>query len=235
MSQITTLTFFKYPNFMGKLWAFWMMQFAHKPLSKTKGLQLYKLMGSGKEGFNPFPDWSVYAVLQIWDTEIDAQTFFDTSTIMKRYRKKSAEQWTIYMKSIVAKGEWSGKNPFEKSNELDDENPLISVVTRATIKTKSFFKFWQYVPTSQQPLKGNKGLLYTKGIGEVPFLQMATFSIWRDKAFLMDFAYNSKEHKKAIQKTRELDWYKEELFSRFQPYKSVGRWKGENPLPELKG
>lgn len=234
MGQITTLTFFKYPDFTGKLWAFWMMQFAHKPLSKIKGLQIYKLMGSGKEGFNPLPDWSVYGVLQIWDSEVDAQSFFHTSEIMNRYRKKSTEQWTIYMKGITAKGEWSGKNPFEKSDSLDAENQLISVVTRATIKTKSFFKFWKYVPTSQAPLAGNKGLIYTKGIGEVPFLQMATFSIWRDKASLMDFAYKSKEHKTAIKKTRELDWYKEELFSRFQPYKSVGSWKGENPLPELR-
>ena len=235
MSQITTLTFFKYPNITGKLWAFWMMQFAHKPLANTEGLQLYKLMGSGKAGFNPMPDWSVYGLLQIWDSERQADAFFDRSALMKRYRNKSNEQWTIYMKSITAKGEWAGKNPFERSNSLDDKNPLISVITRATIKPKLLLKFWKYVPTSQQPLEENKGLLYTKGIGEAPLLQMATFSIWKDKTALMDFAYNSKEHQQAIQKTRQLDWYKEELFSRFQPYKSVGSWNGKNPLPELEG
>jgi hypothetical protein len=233
MSQITTLTFFKYPNFKGKLWAFWMMQFAHKPLSRIKGLQVYKLMGSGKAGFNPLPDWTVYSLLQVWDSEADALVFFSRSELMSRYRKKSSEQWTIYMKGIMAKGAWSGKKPFDKSDALDAENPLISVITRATIKSNYFFKFWKYVPTSQAPLAGNKGLIYTKGIGEVPFLQMATFSIWKDKASLMDFAYNSKEHQTAIKKTRDLDWYKEELFSRFQPYKSVGRWGGKNPLPEL--
>ena len=73
----------------------------------------------------------------------------------------------------------------------------------------------------------------TKGIGEVPFTQMATFSLWQDKQSLMDFAYNSKEHQNAIKKTREMDWYKEELFSRFQPYRSVGSWNGSNPLGML--
>ena len=233
MPQITTLTFFKYSGFRNKLWAFLMMQFAHNSLKNIKGLQLYKLMGSGKEGFNPLPDWSVYGLLQIWDSEANAKEFFVTSSLMKRYREKSLEQWSVYMKSITAKGQWSGRNPFEKSNSIDEENPFVAVVTRATIKPKHFFKFWKYVPTSQQPLAKNKGLIYTKGIGEVPFLQMATFSVWRDKASLMDFAYNSKEHKKAIQKTRQLDWYKEELFSRFQPYKSLGSWNGSNPLPKL--
>ncbi len=233
MPQVTTLTFFRYPDFRGKLWAFWMMQFAHAPLSRTKGLQLYKLMGSGKSGFNPFPDWSVYALLQLWDSEEDAHAFFEKSKLMRRYRKRSSEQWTLFMKNITAKGAWGGQNPFEVTAGLDEANPIISVITRATIKPGLLWKFWRHVPSSQQPLEGNKGLIFTKGIGEAPFMQMATFSIWKDKKALMDFAYRSKGHQEAIKKTRELNWYKEELFSRFQPYKSIGTWNGRQVLEEL--
>jgi len=68
------------------------------------------------------------------------------------------------------------------------------------------------------------------GIGEVPLTQMATFSIWKNKEALMDFAYKSKEHAQAIVKTRKLQWYNEELFSRFQPYKTVGHWGGKDVL-----
>ncbi|MFS4467452.1 DUF3291 domain-containing protein [Maribacter sp. 2210JD10-5] len=208
-----------------------MMQFSHRSLSTVQGLQQYKLMGSGKDGFDPFPDWSVYGLLQIWDNDKYANTFFAKSDLIKLCLKKSSESWTLYLKNIKSHGEWNGKNPFEKSDFVDSNNPYIAVITRATIRRKHFFKFWRYVPTSQQPLAKNKGLIYTKGIGEVPFLQMATFSLWRDMESLMDFAYNSEEHKIAIQKTRKLDWYREELFSRFQPYKSVGTWNGKNPLP----
>ena len=233
MSQITTLTFLRYHSLKDILWAFGMMQFAHKPMSKVSGLKFYKLMGSGKEGFDPFPDWSVYAILQIWDNESSADQFFCSSDLIQRYRDHSDECWTLFMKNIVSKGEWSGKKPFEKGNTLDEGNPYIAVITRATIKKRLLYRFWKYVPTSQASLKGNQGLIYTKGIGEAPITQMATFSIWKDKASLMEFAYASKEHQNAIKQTRQLHWYKEELFSRFQPYRSIGFWNGVQQLPAL--
>lgn len=231
MSQITTLTFFKYSTLPAKLWAFGMMQFAHKPLVKQEGLLHYKLMGSGKDGFNPFADWSVYALLQVWESEQAADLFFDTSELFKRYTDKTEQRFTLYLRNIKAKGTWAGVNPFVPSNEINIDNPYIAVITRATIKPKMLFTFWKHVPASQAPLKDNKGLVYTKGIGEVPFVQMATFSLWKDKESLMDFAYKSREHVKAIATTKALDWYSEELFSRFEPYRSNGTWEGIDSLP----
>ena len=103
-------------------------------------------------------------------------------------------------------------------------------ITRATIKLSWLFRFWKYVPTSQEPLDGNKGLIYTKGIGEVPVVQMATFSLWKNFNAVKEYAYKSKQHKEAIKKTRKNKWYKEELFSRFHPYKSLGTWNDNNQL-----
>lgn len=208
-----------------------MMQFAHKNLSNVPGLTFYKLLGSGKPGFNPFPDWSVYAILQVWEEESLATTFFDTSVLMGQYRKKSKEQYSIYMKNVMARGEWSAKQPFKKHVNLDAKNPFLAVITRATIRTNQLLNFWRDVPASQKSLHGNKGLLFTKGIGEAPIFQMATFSLWENKESLEDFAYGSKEHRKVIAKTREVKWYKEELFSRFQPYKARGTWFGNQLLP----
>lgn len=231
MNQVTTLTFFRYASLTNKVWAFGMMQFAHKPLAKEKGLLHYKLMGSGKDGFDPFADWSVYALLQVWESEEAANRFFDSSTLYQRYVDKTTQQWVIFLRSIKAKGTWAGVKPFVPSSEIDSTNPYIAVITRATIKPKMLRTFWKYVPASQAPLKDNKGLLFTKGIGELPFLQMATFSLWKDKQSLMDFAYKSREHAEAIAKTRSLDWYNEELFSRFEPYHSKGTWDGVPSLP----
>ncbi len=206
-----------------------MMQFAHKQLVNVKGQEFYKLLGTGKEGFSPRPDFGTYAILQVWQNEGFAKAFHENAALMKQYKKKSVEHYQVYLKNILARGEWSKQNPFRKSESLLDI-PAYAVITRATIKTKLVVKFWRFVPESRQQLSSNKGLLLTKGIGEVPFKNMATFSLWKDLESLNKFAYQTKGHVKAIGKTRELKWYSEELFARFQPYKSFGTWFGENPL-----
>jgi hypothetical protein len=44
---------------------------------------------------------------------------------------------------------------------------------------------------------------------------------------LKAFAYQQKEHAKAVQLTRELAWYKEEMFARFKVTDSFGSWWGQ--------
>jgi heme-degrading monooxygenase HmoA len=165
----------------------------------------------------------------VWESEEDANEFFNSSDLMREYAVHSDELYTLYMKNISAGGTWVGKNPFEKGAELDSDKP-IAVITRATIKWNWLLRFWTYVPTSQQALDGNEGLIYTKGVGEIPIVQMATFSLWKNFESVKKFAYKSKQHQEAIRRTRKNNWYKEELFSRFQPYKSTGKWEGKDLL-----
>jgi heme-degrading monooxygenase HmoA len=219
------------------MWAFAQMQFAHFFIKKSQGLIFYKLMGSGRDiGFSLFPDWEVYAFLGVWEDEQAANNFFKHSEIYKRYQEMSSEQWTVFMKPMQTKGFWSGGNPFTPSSDLDANNPLIAVITRATIKTNKLLKFWRFVPISQMPIqRGCQGLIYTKGVGEVPVIQMATFSVWESFDSLKQYAYNSVEHREAIKKTQQIDWYKEEMFTRFQPFQTIGTWEGKDLLaPYLK-
>ncbi len=237
MVSITTLTLFRFPSLKSKLWAFGQMQFAHFFIAKSVGLIFYKLMGSGKDiGFSLFPDWGVYALLGVWENEQAADDFFNHSPIYKNYQEGSIEQWTIFMKPIQTKGFWSGGNPFTPSLALDANNPLIAVITRATIKPIKLLKFWRFVPISQRPIqRGCAGLIYAKGVGEVPIVQMATFSVWENLDALKKYAYNSLEHREAIKKTHKIDWYKEEMFKRFQPFRTLGTWEGIDVLaPYLK-
>lgn len=229
--QITTLTFFRYPTLTKKIWAFGMMQRGHALLQGIKGLQCYKLLGTGKEeGFNPLPNWSVYGLLLVWDREEDALLFFQDSKLMQTYRQKASEIWTIFLKNIISRGSWSGTNPFQPNEALDPENPRLAVLTRATIRLSKLWAFWRFVPTSHRPLLQNPGLLFSKGVGEVPIRQNATFTIWKDAAALKDYAYKSPEHLQAMRRTRSEGWYSEELFARFQPYRSLGSWTGQAPL-----
>lgn len=218
MSQITTLTILTYQGFTDKFWALSMMQFGHRYMKSVQGQSFYKLLGSGKENFNPFPDWNVYAVLQVWEDKSFAEDFFKTHKLSQLYQRHADKMEVLYLESIQARGLWNGKNPFQSSVKPKDirEEDQIAVITRASIKTNMLIKFWKFVPESQRPLENAEGLLYTKGFGELPFVEMATFSIWKTLDHLQTYAYQSHEHIKAIQKTRKLDWYSEELFSRFR-------------------
>ena len=234
--SISTLHFFQYSGLQDRVWGFGMMQFAHAHLAKTEGLVFYRLMGSGRgQGFNPFPDWGTYALLCVWESEAHAERFLRHSPLMQQYREHTTDIWTIFLQHLGAKGKWAGRNPFGERNPLlaDAEGQPLAVITRATIRTRRLVDFWKYVPQSERQLSGNKGLLFTKGIGEVPIVQMATFSIWRDRKSLMEFAYRGKDHRTAIKMTRDLDWYKEEMFARFRPYRTEGSWQGMDPLEGL--
>ena len=207
-----------------------MMQFAHKHLIGIEGLEFYKLLGTGKgSGFNPLPDWSVYSLLQVWDSEENAELFFERSHLFRKYKVRTKEYYSLYLRPTKVKGEWSGQQPFHIDRSATYQKPL-AVLTRATIKPPKLIKFWSYVPKSQKNLTHNPGLIFTKGVGEVPLLQMATFSLWKDEASLKAFAYQSDGHQVAIKKTNELNWYREELFARFYPYKSSGKWNGKDLL-----
>ncbi|QCK16299.1 DUF3291 domain-containing protein [Mangrovivirga cuniculi] len=229
MKEITAITFMRFPDFKSKYKALTMMNEGHQYLADVSGLNFYKLMGSGKgNGFNPFPDWSVYCLLTNWKDTESATEFFKNSYFFKHYDQYMSEKWTGLMKCAKSKGEWSGKEPFTPDPEFSDllEEEPVAVLTRATIKTSKLIKFWSYVPRSSYALKNNSDIVFSKGVGEIPVVQMATFSIWKNFKSMTNFAYGSKGHQGAIKRTHKHNWYKEELFARFVIFDTIGEFSG---------
>ena len=79
-------------------------------------------------------------------------------------------------------------------------------------------------------MAGAKGFICSLGIGEMPWIKQATFSIWQSKADMKDFAYQLKDHAEVIRLTRQEKWYSEDMFVRFTIIGSAGTIKGINPL-----
>ena len=52
-------------------------------------------------------------------------------------------------------------------------------------------------------------------IGEIPFLEQATISLWDSIDNVKEFAYKNEVHRSIIRKTKSESWYSEELFCRF--------------------
>ena len=228
MSQITTCTFFKLESFPNKFWAFSQMQLGHTHFKNIDGLVFYKLLGSGAEnGFSSRPNFGTYALLCIWETEIHAVEFFENNSFFKKYRSKSSESFTVFAHSEEAHGKWDGKQPFISSATLEIDKPIM-VLTRASIRISKLISFWRKVGNVSKSLEDYEGLVLSIGVGEWPLIQQATLSIWKTQAEMIDYAYKNKKHLEVVRLTRKLNWYKEELFARFIPYKFLGNWNGKN-------
>lgn len=221
MPQTTVISLFKYEGFSSQWDAFVRMGFPPLKNAGIKGLEFWKAMGSGgKNGFSIQPDFSVYALLTIFDSEVNADHFVRSEAI-NPYLKDVANHSHIFMHNAHAHGLWSQQEPFKQEVELDRTKPLC-VITRATIKPLLAPKFWRYVPSVSASMDDFEGLIYSKGIGEWPIFMQATFSVWKTADAMMAYAYKNQKHSEMVRKTRELGWYREELFSRFHPFKQLG-------------
>ncbi|HSF52815.1 MAG TPA: hypothetical protein VLA71_03635 [Algoriphagus sp.] len=230
-SQITTFTLFRFEG-INAFWIFGQMQKSIKDFKKVKGLEFFKLMGSGgKNGFSKMLNVNVYALLAVWESEQAAASYFEKSSHFLQFQSRATEFWTVYMNTCKVHGKWSGLNPFQTLQPY--QSGPIAVITRARIKLRFLRKFWSYVPSVSKNMDDRDGSIFSIGIGEYPWLMQATFSLWEDEESMRNYAYRSKVHSEVIQKTRELGWYSEELFANFAPYKTVGSWEGENPLRHL--
>ncbi len=232
-NQTITITFFRYTSWRSRWWAFQQMGMAGAELEKVQGLSFVKMLGSGAgNGFSIWPNLGAYGLLCVWESEAAAHDFFEAHPLFREFQNRCSGWWSTYMKAVKAHGEWDGRQPFP-INEAYDEKRIVAVLTRATIYTHQLWRFWRFVPSVSRSMDDKPGRIFSVGIGELPLVQQATFSLWENSNAMINYAYRSKHHKEVVRRTRELGWYKEELFARFHPYRSEGEWSGSGtPLDE---
>ncbi|MCC5937185.1 MAG: spheroidene monooxygenase [Lunatimonas sp.] len=211
--QVTSISFFRYPK-NRRWWAFNQMQLAQKILQQTEGVLFGKLMGTGGGfGFSLKPDFRTYALLIVWENNSYAGTYYDTE-LFGRFNQQAESQTTHWMACVQSHGSWGGKNPFSTSAPYE-RGPLM-VITRARVRWQKIPQFLLQVPRASKSAEHAKGLVFTKGIGEWPAIEQATFSIWASESEMKSYAYRA-AHQEIIRKVKKERWYGEELFARFVP------------------
>jgi hypothetical protein len=221
MSQTTLISFFQYAGIKNKWHAFKRMGRSPILQKKIDGLTFFKPLGTGSgNGFSIKPDFSIFGFVAVFKSEELAKEFLGTD-VMKEYTKTTTSYSHVLMHTVKSHGEWGKQSPFESSVEYDKTKPL-AVITRATIKPKLAYQFWKNVPAVSKSMDKYDELIFSKGIGEFPLLMQATFSLWSSAEAMMNYAYKNPKHAEMIKKTRELNWYSEELFARFQPFYQEG-------------
>ena len=237
----STLTIIRYKK-RYILFAFLAMAIFRVPLGLNKRCSFWKLMGSGKNGtFDKTPDLQQWAILSVsnfkfkevqlkhYSREILLQKLYGT-LIRKWLTIFNCETITYLLEPIEGHGLWDNKKVFGELPPKSDFEGQIATLTRATIRLSKLKSFWQNVNGVASKMSGASGFITSYGIGEIPWIKQATFSIWQSKEAMKNFAYQMKEHQEVIQKTRQQKWYSEDMFVRFKINGCIGTVNGINPL-----
>jgi hypothetical protein len=229
--MLCSLTIVRYPKYCG--WAgFLSMALFHFPLRCNKAISFYKLMGCGKNGsFDIHPDLRQWAILAVYKTAPINLTQYG-KFIEWWWRFFKCERINYLLQPLEGHGKWDGSEPFGNLPKQSAHDGLIAVLTRATININRLKNFWQHVAGVSQKMYEADGFITSVGIGEMPWIKQATFSIWKDKNSMQQFAYQLKQHVEVIKKTREENWYSEELFVRFSIIATSGTLHGDNPAKQ---
>jgi hypothetical protein len=226
-TKIATLTITRYPAWAVPF-AFLSMVIFRIPLAFSRKLSFWRLMGSGKNGtFDKSPDLKQWALMGVMDAA-SAPAYLDESghdLVLKNTYGSFIAGWirffckdshTYLLQPIESHGLWNGREVFGNLPKNSDYEGEIAVMTRATIRFSKLGRFWEHVPEAAAEMARAEGFIKSYGVGEWPWIKQATFSIWKTKDAMRQFAYKSQYHKEVIRKTRAENWYTEEMFVRFR-------------------
>jgi hypothetical protein len=180
------------------------------------GISFSKHLGTGTgQTFTPsdadLTKWGMVVVI-----DKDQLEAFDSSSIVAGWRRRASSEFRAVLSPLSSHGLWAKENPFDFTQPLSRPDAKIAAITRARIKWNHNFRFWRAVPPVVTDLHNSPGLIAAIGIGEAPIGLQGTFSIWESASALRDFAYKGRAHQVAIEQTKSIGWYSEELFARFE-------------------
>ena len=196
---------------------FWMFKLMGKysinnKIFNVNGNHFFKLLGTGsKNGFNLIPDFSSYIILSSSEND-QARKNLLSNVFYRDMINKCCTRKEITFEPYQSKGTWNNENPYKIVSEY--KNKKILAITRARVRPSKIFNFLINTSVASKAIKDYEGVSYYKGVGEYPIIEPATVSIWDNEKAVFDFAYNDLNHKKIMIKSRENNWYSEEMFIR---------------------
>jgi hypothetical protein len=199
-------------------------------LAQIDGLRFWRLLGTGAgRSTGPGVDLHRTAMFAVWDHEAALDAYLAASA--HRWAQ-APEAWHVRLRAAGGHGCWRGFDVLGALEPAADIAGPVAVITRATVRIRASREFRAAGPGVDAELAASDGLLAVVGFGEAPVGRLGTFSLWRDVAAMRAFAERGPCHRDVVRRTRAERWYREELFARFQPYRSSGSWDGRDPLAD---
>ena len=226
-NSLASISFFRFDGANNRWWAFKQMQLARQALAELPGSNFIKLMGCGAfGGFSWWPDFGTYAIFSSWKDRESYRYFRNESAVLTDFDDRATSSFHVLLEPMRSHGTWSGRKLFQPPSE-SSESPggFMAVLTRATVNPWKIVPFWQLVPAISRQLAKQSGHVFSRGMGEWPFFELTTFSIWQSEALMKQFAYGAPAHLKAIKDTRRKSLFREDLFARFKVLSINGSWE----------
>ena len=196
-----------------------------RQLAATTGLTFWRLLGTGSgSDTGPGADLARTALFAIWRDPADLDRFLDS------YCTDAVERWHVRLRARGGHGTWRGRAVLDELAPAVAPDGTVAIITRAHVRARRWRRFRTAGPQVSAELRRAEGLLAVVGIGEAPVGNLGTFSLWRSAADATAFARDQPFHRDVVRRTRVEKWYAEELFARFEPFDSAGRWDGRDPL-----
>jgi spheroidene monooxygenase len=226
--QTITLDLYRLGPWTHRAWAFAQMGAARVPLHRSKA-RFWKLMGAGSgEGFTPWPDTAIWAILAVWDDEAPAAGR-GRAQPFRGFARRARESASFSLRAFSSRGAWSGCAPFEA---LPRGPGPVASITRGSIRPSRARAFWSHSPGVSGVIGADPEVLFKAGLGEMPLLRQMTFSIWPDEGAMGRFARRSDAHAAAIRAVRAHGYFSEDLYARLSLLDASGTWNGR-PLERL--
>jgi heme-degrading monooxygenase HmoA len=200
-------------------------------LRRTRGVVFWRLLGTGAgDRTGSGADLARTALFAVWDDETALDAFLRDSPVTRRWHG-ALESWHVRLRGVGGHGRWRGVDPLDGLEAGSAIGP-VAIITRADVRRHSWKAFGAASNVVDAELHTAPGLIDVVGIGEAPVGRLATFSLWESQAAARTFAYSMPDHVEVMRRTRDEDWYAEEMFARFEPYGSSGTWNGRDPLAQ---
>lgn len=220
-----TLTLWRFETTAAKLWMFGQMGLARPSIFAMDGLKFCKLLGTGAgAGFSTIPNFSRYGMLCVWPDAETAVRALSACSAVQRLAVRSTETVTLFLEPTRTRGKWAGREPFDIAADVAPSGVVVAL-TRATLRLRNIRQFWSLVPSISEIAEMADTQHFMLGLGEVPYRNQVTFSIWSDEDDMAAFARSSPSHGEAVRRAWQEGWFAEYLFARFNLTKVEGEWR----------
>jgi hypothetical protein len=174
----------------------------------------------------PRPSLHRVVMVASWDGDAALDRFL----AIDHFAEVFQNGWHVRLQPLRASGSWPGLDlAIPRAREVPHEGP-VAVLTLGRLRARRAVDFFRTSARAEAQILESPGLIWATGMGLPPFV--GTFSLWRESASLMSYAYGktNSPHGAAIARNNQNLFHHLSAFARFRPYAWVGELHGKNPL-----